>query len=217
MKVLYNNKVLSAKEREQYRIKADDTIQCLSESIDGFYEILQELKPSQNKEYDKIMSTVLDIELFAYYAHCDCVVMLKYFILSTSPYEKSFFRGKLKVLLNEGFKKLYGFNDNQYKQSYFNKLGKIIHIFPGLNVEYESIRSDLDWMSKQSNWWRNERNIEVHIDMSQLCKIRHEEINESKEAIESLQLLNLFNRVNRLIANLNQVYINYMRERLKIE
>ena len=89
MKVLYNNKVLSAMEREEYRIKADDTIQCLSESIDGFYEILQELKPSQNKEYDKIMSTVLDIELFTYYAHCDCVVMLKYFILSTSPYEKS--------------------------------------------------------------------------------------------------------------------------------
>ena len=214
MKVLYNSKVLSAKEREEYRVKADDTIQCLSESIDCLYEILQELKPSQNKEYDKIMSTVLDIELFTNCAHCDCIVMLKHFILSTSPYEKSFFRGKLKVLLNESFKKLYGFND--HKQSYFNKLGEIINMFPGLKAEYESIRLDLDRMSKHSTWWKNERNIEVHIDMSQLCKIRHEEINESKEAMESLQLLNLFNRVNRLIANLNQVYINYMRKHLKI-
>lgn len=217
MKVLYNNKVLSAKEREEYRVKADDTIHGLSESIDGFNEILQELKPPQNKEYDKIMRTVLDIELFTHYAHCDCVVMLKHFILSTIPYEKSFFRGKLKVLLNEGFKRLYGFTNDQHEQSYFNKIGDIIRMFPGLKAEYESIRLDLDRVSKQSTWWKNERNIEVHIDISQLCKIRHEEINESKEAMESLQLLNLFNRVNRLIANLNQVYINYMQEHLKIE
>jgi hypothetical protein len=92
-----------------------------------------------------------------------------------------------------------------------------MNYFPGFQLEYDSILLKLKQLSEQSTWWRDERNIEVHIDMSQLCKIRHEEINESKEAIESLQLLNLFNRVNRLIANLNQVYINYMRERLKIE
>lgn len=69
-------------------------------------------------------------------------------------------------------------------------------------------------MSKQSTWWRDERNIEVHIDMSQLYKIRHEDINESKVAMSSYQLLNLFMRVNYLMGTINQAYINYMSQHL---
>lgn len=42
---------------------------------------------------------------------CDRMVAGKYFILADTDYDKRFMRGKMKVFLNEGFKRLYGYNE----------------------------------------------------------------------------------------------------------
>ena len=217
MNIYYNNKVLSAQEREEFRIRAEETIEIFTESIDGFCELYQEYKPSQNKVHDKITKTVLDVGIFTCYTYCDCTVLLKHFILSTDLYEKRLFRGKLKVLLNEGFKSLYGFNDKQRKKSYYIKLGEIMNYFPGFQSEYDFILLKLKQLSEQSPWWKDERNIEVHLDMSQLYKSRHEEINESKVAMEAHLLIDLLVQINRLMGRMHQAYLNHMMMHLKIE
>ena len=216
LNICYNNKVLSAQEREEFRIRAEETIEIFTESIDGFCELYQEYKPSQNKVHDKITKTVLDVGIFTCYTYCDCTVLLKHFILSTDLYEKRLFRGKLKVLLNEGFKSLYGFNDKQCKRSYYIKLGEIMNYFPGFQLEYDSILLKLKQLSEQSTWWKDERNTEVHLDMSQLYKTRHEEINESKVAMESQLLMGLLVQINKLMGRMHQAYIDYMMMHLKI-
>ena len=217
LNIYYNNKVLSAQEREAFRIMSEETIRDFSESIEGFYELSQEFKPSQNKEYDKITKTVLDVGIFTSYTFCDCVALLKHFVLSSNTYDKSLFRGKLKVLLNEGFKSLYGFNDKQLEKSYYIKLGEIINHFPDFKSEYNSILLRLKQLSEQSTWWKDERNIEVHLDMTQLYKSRHEEINESKVAMEAHLLIDLLVQINKLMGRMHQAYIDYMMMHLKIE
>ena len=216
LNIYYNNKVLSAQEREAFRIMSEEAIRDFSESIEGFYELSQEFKPSQNKEYDKITKTVLDVGIFTNYTFNDCVALLKHFVLSSNTYDKSLFRGKLKVLLNEGFKRLYGFNDKQREKSYYIKLGEIINHFPDFNLEYNSIQLRLKQLSEQSTWWKDERNIEVHLDMTQLYKSRHEEIIESKVAMEAHLLIDLLVQINKLMGRMHQAYINYMMH-LKIE
>ena len=217
LNIYYNNKVLSAQEREEFRIRSDEAIDVFAESIDGFYELNREHKPSQNKAHDKITKTVLDVGIFTSYAFCDCVALLKHFVLSSNTYDKSLFRGKLKVLLNEGFKNLYGFNDKQREKSYYIKLGEIINHFPDFKSEYNSILLRLKQLSEQSTWWKDERNIEVHLDMTQLYKSRHEEINESKVAMEAHLLIDLLVQINKLMGRMHQAYINYMMMHLKIE
>ena len=217
LNIYYNNKVLSAQEREEFRIRSDEAIDVFAESIDGFYELNREHKPSQNKAHDKITKTVLDVGIFTSYTFCDCVALLKHFVLSSNTYDKSLFRGKLKVLLNEGFKNLYGFNDKQREKSYYIKLGEIINHFPGFKSEYNSILLKLKQLSEQSAWWKDERNIEVHLDMTQLYKSRHEEINESKVAMEAHLLIDLLVQINRLMGRMHQAYIDYMMMHLKIE
>lgn len=207
LNIYYNNQVLSAQEREEFRIMSEETIRDFSESIEGFYELSQEFKPSPNKDHDKITKTVLDVGIFTSYTFCDCVALLKHFVLSSNAYDKSLFRGKLKVLLNEGFKSLYGFNDKQRKRSYYIKLGEIINHFPGFQLEYDSILLKLKQLSEQSTWWKDERNTEVHLDMSQLYKTRHEEINESKVAMESQLLIGLLALINKLMRCMHQAYI----------
>ena len=217
MNVYYNNKVLSDREREEFKIMSEETIREFSESIEGFYELSQIFQSSQNKEHDKITKTILDVGIFTSYTFCDCVTLIKHFVLSSNSYDKSLFRGKLKILLNEGFKNMYGFNDKQQKKSYYIKLGEIIKYFPGFQSEYNSILLDLKHLSEQSSWWKDERNIEVHLDMSQLYKTRHEEINESKVAMESHLLINLLVQINRLMGRMHQAYLNHMMMHLKIE
>ena len=217
LNIYYNNKVLSAQEIEEFRIRSDEAIDVFAESIDGFYELNREHKPSQNKAHDKITKTVLDVGIFTSYTFCDCVALLKHFVLSSNTYDKSLFRGKLKVLLNEGFKNLYGFNDKQRKRSYYIKLGEIMNYFPGFQLEYDSILLKLKQLSEQSTWWKDERNTEVHLDMSQLYKTRHEEINESKVAMESQLLMGLLVQINKLMGRMHQAYIDYMMMHLKIE
>jgi hypothetical protein len=217
LNIYYNNKVLSAQEREEFRIMSEETIRDFSETIEVFYELSQEFKPSPNKDHDKITKTVLDVGIFTSYTFCDCVALLKHFVLSSNAYDKSLFRGKLKVLLNEGFKSLYGFNDKQRKRSYYIKLGEIMNYFPGFQLEYDSILLKLKQPSEQSTWWKDERNTEVHLDMSQLYKTRHEEINESKVAMESQLLIGLLVQINKLMGRMHQAYIDYMVMHLKIE
>lgn len=217
MNIHYNNKVLSDREREEFKIMSEETIREFSESIEGFYELSQIFQSSQNKEHDKITKTILDVGIFTSYTFCDCVTLIKHFVLSSNSYDKSLFRGKLKILLNEGFKNLYGFNDKQQKKSYYIKLGEIIKYFPGFQSEYNSILLDLKHLSEQSSWWKDERNIEVHLDMSQLYKTRHEEINESKVAMESHLLIDLLVQINRLMGRMHQAYLNHMMMHLKIE
>ena len=217
LNIYYNNKVLSAQEREEFRIRSDEAIDVFAESIDGFYELNREHKPSQNKAHDKITKTVLDVGIFTSYTFCDCVALLKHFVLSSNTYDKSLFRGKLKVLLNEGFKNLYGFNDKQREKSYYIKLGEIINHFPDFKSEYNSILLRLKQLSEQSTCWKDERNIEVHLDMTQLYKSRHEEINESKVAMEAHLLIDLLVQINKLMGRMHQAYINYMMMHLKIE
>ena len=217
MNVYYNDKVLSDREREEFKIMSEETIREFSESIEGFYELSKIFQSSQNKEHDKITKTILDVGIFTSYTFCDCVTLIKHFVLSSNSYDKSLFRGKLKILLNEGFKNLYGFNDKQQKKSYYIKLGEIIKYFPGFQSEYNSILLDLKHLSEQSSWWKDERNIEVHLDMSQLYKTRHEEINESKVAMESHLLIDLLVQINRLMGRMHQAYLNHMMMHLKIE
>lgn len=210
-KITYNNRVLSAEEREVYCRKADEYINQFSEYIEAEFQLAKEVAISEDSDFVEINKALCDISRFTTYAFCDCIVLDKLFVRATHPYEKSFLRGKLKVQLNESFKKLYGFK-NGYKDSYCAKLEQIINRFPGLQGKFDELLFDLEQIS-QDSWWKEERNAEVHIDAAKLYELRHEEINESKVAMEAMQLIDLLNRINRLLASISEVSLNHVRAR----
>lgn len=207
-KLRYNNRVLSAKERAEFCRISDEYINQFSECIENIHQLAKECLTSDNSDHNKISKTIIDIETFTNYAFCDCIVLNKLFVRATSPYEKSFIRGKLKVQLNECFKRLYGFKKG-YKDSYCAQLENIIVMFQGFRKEFDELLSDLEQISKDP-WWKDIRDAEVHIDTSKLYELRHEEINESKVVMETWQLIELFNHINRFICRLHRVYLNYI-------
>ena len=215
--IFYNNNVLSERERIALVQKIDADIRHYSESIDGVQEIANNIDSSKNEDFKKIMKELISVSTFTSYSFCDILVLTKSFILFTTPYEKSFFRGKLKVQLNESFKKLYGFNEKAFQASYCARLDNIVAMFSNHRAEYDSILSQIDAISKQHTWWKDERNAEVHLDIEMLYSTRHEEINESKVVMETIPLIEFFNRLNSFMNEITLALIVHIKKLLNIE
>lgn len=205
----YNNRILSEQERVEFCEKSDEYINMFSECIEEICQLATKIQESENSDYDKITNTLILTSTFTGYSFCDCIVLTKLFVRATNPYEKSFLRGKLKVQLNESFKKLYGFSKKGYKDSHCAQLETIITMFPGFKSEFDELLLDLELISKDS-WWKDERDAEVHVNAAKLYKLRHEEINESKVAMEAVRLIDLFNRFNHITAEMHRTLLNHM-------
>lgn len=65
--------------------------------------ILEDAK-EQHDEYHEINRIVVSVYLFVLITMIDSMVAGKYFILADRDYDRRFMRGKLFVILNEGFK-----------------------------------------------------------------------------------------------------------------
>lgn len=135
----------------------------------------------------------------------------KYFILADREYDRRFMRGKLFVILNEGFKKLYGFNEKSHKKSEWDKLQSIMKYFPEvINRQYQELTYLLEKQSHTSSWWKDERNYETHLDAGKLYKSRQEEIVESKVMMDSMKLFNTLLAVNHFLSNVHTCIFNFL-------
>lgn len=161
-------------------------------------------------EYHRIDRTVISVMLFVLMTMIDSMVASKYFILADKDYDRRFIRGKLFVILNEGFKKLYGFNENGHKKSEWDKQQPLMKYFPEvIHHQYQELTDLLERHSKSSSWWKEERNLETHLDMEKLYKSRQEEVIE-KVMIDSLKLFRTLMAVDNFLTNMHACLRNYL-------
>lgn len=207
-KFQYNGKVISDAEREDFIKLLDDTIAQYS---GGFPMLKEGLDNCNNSEGDffKAYRTDLSVALFVLMTFIDCLVICKYFLLADTDYDKRFMRGKMKVILNEGFKKLYGFEKKTNEKSEWNKLSEIVEHLPmTFQFEYRKLTYLLDNHSKSSSWWKDERDVETHLDIEKLYESRCEEIEESKVMMDSVKLFSTLLAVQLFLTKVHGCFLN---------
>lgn len=208
--VKYNGKTLSGEERREFVSVIDETIAQYSEGLPLMYETLEENKDKRD-DYHEIERTLSSIWLFALITMIDSMVASKYFILADMDYDRRFMRGKLLVILNEGFKKLYGFKRKNEKKTEWERLSSIMKFFPPeINRQYCELTNHLDKLSKSSSWWKDERDFETHIDAERLYKSRLEEVIESKVMMDTMKLFQALLAVNSFLANAHTCLFNFL-------
>lgn len=210
MNFQHNGKEISEEERREF-------IKVLDESISQYSEGLPMLKESigscegKKDEFNNAYRTILSVSLFVVITSIDCFVIGKYFLLANTDYDKRFMRGKMKVILNEGFKKLYGFDEKTQKKSEWNKLSEIVQHLPlTIQFEYRKLSYLLDKQSKSSSWWRDERNLETHLDAERLYDSRYEEIIESKVMMDVTKLFSTLLAIQLFLTNVHALILNKM-------
>lgn len=201
--VHYNGKNLNSQERLEFIDMVDQDVAELSCGLPMLYAEIKRLE-NLNDNYHNTCRIVYSVYLFSIITMCDCSIAGKCFIQADSDYEKRYMRGKMKVILNEGFKKLYGYADKNKKKSEWGRLSDIMQYFPSIiNSQYQQLTGYLEKLSKASCWWKYERDYETHIDATNLYAYRQEPINESKEMMETLYLINSLRAVNYFITNIH--------------
>ena len=199
--VQYKEKTLNEEEKDKFVKVIDETVSFFSSGLPLFNDELKRIA-DLNDDYHRINRTICSISLFVLVTMCDCMVAGKYFILAHTDYDKRFMRGKMKVILNEGFKKLYGYNEVNKKKSEWFRLLDYMKYFPeDLNLQYQDLTFQLENQSKKSSWWKDERDYETHIDSEKLYDSRMVDIKESKEMMETLQLYNALFAVDHFLTN----------------
>lgn len=78
-----------------------------------------------------------------------------------------------------------------------------------IHDDYTSLTNELEKLSTSFDWWKNERNLEVHLDPDKLVESRMIELNESKYMIESYEFVKLLEKVKKLLFNIHAVYFYY--------
>lgn len=213
--VQYNGKTLSDSERKEFVAVIDETIAQYSEGLPILFNLEEESRNRQD-DYNITQRTVVSVMQFVLITMIDSMVASKYFLLADKDYDRRFMRGKLMVILNEGFKRLYGFDDKTHKKSEWDRLLSIIGRFPEeINRQYQELTYYLEKHSKSSLWWRDERNLETHIDADKLYRSRQEVIIESKVMMDSGKLFNTLLGVNHLLGNMHACLLNYAIDKYK--
>ena len=213
--VEYNGRTLNDEERNEFVKVIDETVSTFTS---GLPFLTEELKRTEDlkDDYHNICRVVYSVSLFVVMTMCDCMVAGKYFILADTDYDKRFMRGKMKVILNEGFKKLYGYKEVNKKKSEWFRLLDLMKFFPEIiNRQYQDLTYQLENQSRISSWWKDERDYETHIDSERLYDSRMVEIEESKEMMETLRLYDALFAVNHFLTNAHACLRNYLVEKYR--
>lgn len=208
--VQYNGKELNEDEKKEFLQMVNDTISIHLEGLPLLKDTLDKIKDLHDEFHDA-QRIVISILQFTLITMIDSMVIGKYFILADKDYDRRFMRGKMKVILNEGFKRLYGFEEKTHQKSEWNRLVPILEHFPvDVQNQYNYLSSLLENHSKSSSWWRDERNMETHLDIEKLYESRCENVIESKVMMDSLKLFNTLYAVNLFLANMHTCFCNHL-------
>jgi len=213
--VKYKPKTLSDSERKQVVAIIDETIALYSKGLTIMQDDIEAFNDSTD-DFHLLDRTVASIMLFVLITTIDSMVASKYFIQADKDYDRRFMRGKLRVILNEGFKRLYGFDEKTYKKSEWQRLFPLMrHFSKEINHQYQELTSLLEKHARSSSWWKEERNLETHLDAEKLFASRQEEIIESQVMMDSMKLLNTLTAVSDFLGNVHTCLFNYLVRKYK--
>ena len=208
--VQYNGKMLTSTEREELISVIDENIALNETGLPMMASRLKVIENCQGELYE-IERALNSVFLFITLTMSDCMVAGKYFLLADTDFDRRYMRGKLKVILNEGFKRLYGFNETTKNKSEWFRLLPLMKHFPEvINRQYQEMTYLLERHSKSSSWWKEERDLETHLEAEKLYESRKVDLVESKVMMEAIDLYNALLAVDHFMTNANACFLNFL-------
>lgn len=209
-KVQPNGDTLTPDERKAFVANIDDHIASSETGLQMMSSRLKEIENIQGENYD-IERTINSVFLFSTLTMSDCMVAAKYFMLADTDYDRRYMRGKLIIILNEGFKRLYGYEDKTKKKSEWSHLLPLMKYFPEvIKQQHQEVTNLLEEHSNASSWWKEERDLETHLEAKKLYESRQVDLNESMVMMETTGLLGALLAVNDFMTNVNGCFRNFL-------
>lgn len=141
---------------------------CFNErKVDEFAAILKSSESTKGTAEVAALNGVLRTALMLGYINLDLCAACRQYLSTelTTAYEKRQAITKINIIISEGFKKIYGF-ENAKKKSFWNTQIRTAIGFVGeLEEEYKNIGTELEtYSSDESKFNQDMRNLSVHYD-----------------------------------------------------
>lgn len=193
-------------------------IQEIAETLDKNYRIIKVIEDWQDELATKL-KILYEASLFVYIIYGDAMTLYHILLSSSSPYEQRYATAKFYPLINEGFKKLYGFpkkNENgkvgAEKGTYWSRLNELKPIMEEEDLRlFYKVSSELASISLTSSWWKTIRDGETHLDIVHMYEFR-KSINTKDQVIVDFKA---FFRLMHITSGFIQLLINRLVSKVK--
>ena len=205
--------------KEELILLLENTLREMPQRVDGIHATkkLFSTLSSINSERIAALAKLYDISLYVSLLSGDYVVLFHQFLSSDFLYERKYAMAKLYPLMNESFKRLYGFvneKTGQVKLSSDAYWKDIQELVPLMNETEQVLYDELeDLLLKKASysWWKDVRDAEVHLDAEKIYKYRCEQEDENVAIRDAISFYDVLSRTTHLtslmLSRLSEVHL----------
>jgi hypothetical protein len=194
--------------KEKLVLLLEKTLREMPQSVDGIYATKKLFSALSSTKGERIaaLAKLYDISLYVSLLSGDFVVLFHQFLSSDFLYERKYAMAKLYPLMNEGFKRLYGFvneNTGQVRLSSDAYWKDIQEFVPLMNETEKALYDELeDVLLKKASysWWKDVRDAEVHLDAEKIYKNRCDQEDENVSIRDAMSFYDVLSRTTHLMS-----------------
>ena len=192
--------------KEELILLLEDTLREMPDRVDGIHATKQLFSAlsSINSERFNTLEKLYQPALFASLLSGDFAVLFHQFLSSKLLYERKYAMAKLYPLMNESFKRLYGFVNEKTGQvklspdAYWKDIQELV---PLMNETEKALYDELeDILLKKASfsWWKDMRDAEVHLDAEKIYKHRSDQEDENVAIRDAMSFYDVLSRTTHL-------------------
>ena len=120
-------------------------IKELERTLDSFMGILEGIDSKSQKDPATIVvQSTIEATMMIEYIALDLYAAYRQYLSATTNYEERQAMTKANIVMQEGYKKLYGFTEDKQKESFWGKqIKKAVDVNPSHRQDYDEITSQL--------------------------------------------------------------------------
>lgn len=192
--------------KEELILLLEDTLREMPKSVDGIHnskELLSALSSIKNERFEAI-EKLCDISLYVSLLFGDFIVLFHQFLSSGFLYERRFAMAKLYPLMNESFKRLYGFVNKDTglvvlsPDSYWKKIQELHPLMNEQEIALFDQLEDVLLKKASFSWWKADRDAEVHLNAEKIYKHRCDQEDENVAIRDAMSFYDVLFRTTRL-------------------
>lgn len=187
--------------------EAGKSISICENRVERFATLLSELESKPKTDEVNVLIGIAKFSLIMDFINLDLCAALRQYLSSelSTKYDKRQAMTKINIVMSEGYKKIYGFENKQREKSYWaNQIKIVVDFIGGFDKEYKELEIKLVDFGNNGSLNKDMRDLSVHYDRDPM-KIYHmlSELNAEEITRRCKKFCDLINSITKFVWQLS--------------
>lgn len=190
---------------------AGESISLCENDVDRYVALLLALESKPKTDELNALRGIVNVSLIMDFINLDVCSALRQYLSSelSAKYDKRQAMTKINIVMSEGYKKIYGFGNEQRKCSYWvNQIRAVADFIGGFDKEYKELETKLADFGNNGALNKDMRDLAVHYDTDPV-KVYHmlSELNAEEVLRRCNEFYNLMNSIRNYVGQLSSAMV----------